>query len=49
MEWDTAAAHAIVYAAGGVLEDFSKKELKYNKAVLTNPDFTATLKKIKIL
>ncbi len=39
MEWDTAAAHAIVNAAGGkVLQLLDpKKELIYNKKSLTNP------------
>ncbi|MGR9087957.1 MAG: 3'(2'),5'-bisphosphate nucleotidase CysQ [Gammaproteobacteria bacterium] len=39
MEWDTAAAHAVVKAAGGVVCDLSGKELDYNKADLHNPEF----------
>jgi len=37
MEWDTAAAHAIVREAGGVLETLEDGELPYNKEVLRNP------------
>lgn len=40
MEWDTAAAHAIVNAAGGkVLKWNSEEELSYNKEDLLNPWF----------
>ena len=39
MEWDTAAAHAIVYAAGGRVSDLAGNELQYNKENLLNPDF----------
>ncbi len=40
MEWDTAAAHAIVNAVGmRVLEKDSGEELTYNKADLLNPFF----------
>ncbi len=40
MEWDTAAAHAVVNGAGrGVFEYDKKEELKYNKADLKNPWF----------
>jgi 3'(2'), 5'-bisphosphate nucleotidase len=38
-EWDTAAAHAVVNAAGGRVTDLSGKELKYNKENLLNPWF----------
>jgi len=42
MEWDTAAAHAIVIAAGRDIIDFnSKEELRYNKENLLNPYFMA--------
>jgi 3'(2'), 5'-bisphosphate nucleotidase len=42
MEWDTAAAHAIVKAAGREIVDFnSKEELRYNKQNLLNPFFMA--------
>ncbi len=40
MEWDTAAAHAIVKYAGGNISDIkSDLELKYNKSNLLNPGF----------
>ena len=42
MEWDTAAAHAIIKFAGGDLLDFdSNKSLCYNKENLLNPKFLA--------
>ena len=39
MEWDTAAAHAVVNEAGGRVCDLSGAELNYNKADLHNPEF----------
>lgn len=39
MEWDTAAAHAVVAAAGGVVCDIAGRSLGYNKADLHNPEF----------
>lgn len=39
MEWDTAAAHAVVRMAGGVVHDQSGHELRYNKLDLHNPEF----------
>jgi 3'(2'), 5'-bisphosphate nucleotidase len=39
MEWDTAAAHAVVNAAGGIVCDLNGKELHYNKMDLHNPEF----------
>lgn len=39
MEWDTAAAHAVVLAAGGKVETPEKKPLLYNKENLLNPYF----------
>ena len=41
MEWDTAAADAVVRAAGGKLTTLDKKELNYNKKDLRNPFFLA--------
>ncbi len=42
MEWDTAAAHAILRAAGKTLVDPSTgEELRYNKESLRNPFFLA--------
>ena len=41
-EWDTAAAHAVLTAAGGILVDTDFQELRYNtKAELLNPFFIA--------
>jgi 3'(2'), 5'-bisphosphate nucleotidase len=39
MEWDTAAAHGVVNAAGGIVCDMEGKELRYNKEDLHNPEF----------
>jgi 3'(2'), 5'-bisphosphate nucleotidase len=39
MEWDTAAAHAVVNAAGGRVCQSDGSELHYNKANLLNSDF----------
>lgn len=39
MEWDTAAAHAVVSVAGGSVCDWTGEELHYNKADLLNPEF----------
>lgn len=39
MEWDTAAAHAVVAAAGGEVMDFEARPLRYNKENLLNPHF----------
>ncbi len=39
MEWDTAAAHAVVKQAGGRVCDRHGVELVYNKADLHNPEF----------
>ena len=39
MEWDTAAAHAVVNAAGGVVQDSNGDPLIYNKPDLHNPEF----------
>jgi 3'(2'), 5'-bisphosphate nucleotidase len=39
-EWDTAAAHAIVAAAGGQVVDLAGEELRYNtRESLLNPEF----------
>lgn len=41
-EWDTAAAQAVLEAAGGKVMDFDFKPLQYNKASgLVNPNFIA--------
>jgi 3'(2'), 5'-bisphosphate nucleotidase len=39
MEWDTAAAHALVNEAGGVVCDVAGQPLHYNKPDLHNPEF----------
>ncbi|MFY9260101.1 MAG: 3'(2'),5'-bisphosphate nucleotidase CysQ [Gallionella sp.] len=39
MEWDTAAAHAVVSAAGGVVCDAAGAILRYNKPDMHNPEF----------
>jgi len=39
MEWDTAAAHAVVNAAGGQVTNLDKEPLQYNKANLLNSYF----------
>ena len=41
-EWDTAAAHAVLAAAGGDIFDLNFKPLRYNtKDSLLNPSFVA--------
>ncbi len=41
-EWDTAAAHALVWAAGGAVCDLDGKPLRYNtREQLLNPFFVA--------
>ncbi|WP_434379992.1 3'(2'),5'-bisphosphate nucleotidase CysQ [Melittangium boletus] len=40
-EWDTAAAQAVLEAAGGAVTDTAGQRLAYNKDVLTNPSFLA--------
>ncbi|MBN1251683.1 MAG: 3'(2'),5'-bisphosphate nucleotidase CysQ [Bacteroidales bacterium] len=45
MEWDTAAGHAIINAAGGnILNSKTNEELLYNKENLLNPWFIAKMK-----
>lgn len=39
MEWDTAAAHAIIKALGGHVRTIDGQELNYNKSNLLNPFF----------
>lgn len=39
MEWDTAAAHAVVVEAGGSVTGLEGKPLAYNKPSLLNPSF----------
>jgi len=42
MEWDTAAGHAVVAAAGGIVKMTEGCALKYNKENLLNPFFIVT-------
>jgi 3'(2'), 5'-bisphosphate nucleotidase len=42
MEWDTAAGHALLAAAGGRVTDLDGKDLQYSKAGFANPHFVAT-------
>ena len=49
MEWDTAAAHAVVLAAGGRVCDAAGNELRYNKPDLHNPEFFVLPKDSEIL
>ena len=42
MEWDTAAGHAVLRAAGGGVAGFDGVELRYGKPGLINPPFVAT-------
>jgi 3'(2'), 5'-bisphosphate nucleotidase len=44
MEWDTAAAHAVVNEAGGVVCDAAGHALRYNKEDLHNPEFLVLAK-----
>ena len=39
MEWDIAAAYAVVVAAGGSVTDFKGRPLEFNKPDLHNPWF----------
>jgi 3'(2'), 5'-bisphosphate nucleotidase len=41
MEWDTAAAHAILCAAGGSVKTWTGEQLLYGKEGLENPHFIA--------
>ncbi|HEX9461794.1 MAG TPA: 3'(2'),5'-bisphosphate nucleotidase CysQ [Alphaproteobacteria bacterium] len=41
MEWDTAAGHAVLNAAGGHIETLAGAPLLYGKPGLRNPDFVA--------
>ena len=41
-EWDTAAAHAVVNAAGGKVTNINGVELQYNKEDLLNPWFVTS-------
>ena len=49
MEWDTAAAHAVVNSAGGMVRSLMGEELRYNKADLHNPEFLVFPSSDKVL
>ena len=40
-EWDVAAAHAVLAAAGGTVTQMDGSPMRYNKESLLNPDFLA--------
>jgi 3'(2'), 5'-bisphosphate nucleotidase len=42
MEWDTAAGHAVLLGAGGIVVNADGAPLRYGKAGFTNPWFIAT-------
>ena len=42
MEWDTAAGHAILNFAGGVVKTSNGMDLSYAKANFENPNFLAS-------
>jgi 3'(2'), 5'-bisphosphate nucleotidase len=42
MEWDTAAGHAVILAAGGLVVSADGTALRYGKPTFTNPWFIAT-------
>ncbi len=42
MEWDTAAGHAVLVAAGGSVCDVAGQSLRYGKAGFENPHFIAS-------
>jgi len=42
MEWDTAAGHAVLAAAGGQVNDLDGNPLRYGKPGFENPHFVAT-------
>jgi 3'(2'), 5'-bisphosphate nucleotidase len=44
MEWDIAAGHAVLLAAGGMVHDLAGNPLKYGKTGLENPHFVASAK-----
>jgi 3''-Phosphoadenosine 5''-phosphosulfate (PAPS) 3''-phosphatase len=41
MEWDTAAGHAVLAAAGGSLTTLEGRPFMYGKPGFTNPHFVA--------
>lgn len=49
MEWDTAAGHAVLSAAGGFVEQISGAPLNYGKPGYRNPDFVAYTAGVKFV
>lgn len=49
MEWDTAAAHAVVEQAGGSVTDLDGNPLQYNKPILKNPGFVVRSAPVAVL
>ena len=41
MEWDIAAGHAVLLAAGGAVVDLAGQPLRYGKPGFRNPQFVA--------
>ena len=41
MEWDTAAGHAVLLAAGGTVKTRDGQPLRYRKPTFRNPAFIA--------
>jgi 3'(2'), 5'-bisphosphate nucleotidase len=41
MEWDIAAGHAVLLAAGGSVDDLQGAPLRYGKPGFENPHFVA--------
>lgn len=48
MEWDTAAGHAVLLAAGGYVETLDGQPLGYGKPGLDNPHFVARSKFVEL-
>lgn len=48
MEWDTAAGHAVLIAAGGRVDRFCGGPLEYGKAELDNPHFIACAPTVRL-
>ena len=40
-EWDIAAGHAVLKAAGGNVKTLDGKEIRYGKSDFLNPEFVA--------
>jgi 3'(2'), 5'-bisphosphate nucleotidase len=48
MEWDTAAGHAVLLAAGGYVETLDGQPLRYGKPGLDNPHFVARSRWVRL-